>query len=646
MSSVQEHDHRGARAGAVTTEVTGQGWPVTAACAREILDGSCRPGVRQVILRDTTGRVRLRVTLSQEQDTNVETWDGGTAGDPAAATMSVVVGGAVVATVQARGPRGARAALAEAARLSAARLADAWVTAREIDSLAGEVLRAYEELHLLYELGEALTGQLTVTEVGDVILENIVRALPAAWAELRLADAETPIHIRHAHEEGPCRPTRGRGEHRLSTTLRGGGRTVGGLVLVRPRAAGPFSAANGKLLDAVGTFAGSAIRNAQLRQQVETDPLTGLLNHRAVLERLDAALDTTAPFSLLLIDVDNFKLFNDTYGHLTGDAVLRQVAVTLRAACREGDVAGRYGGDEFVLLLPGVRAVAAAAVARRLTATARTQPHTASDGALIPLSLSIGLACYPADGQTRQGLMALADDAMYRAKRTRGSAPTTRAGADGRGRIGWPPRVAADVLGDSPFGVLDGLVTAVDTKDRYTREHSDDVARRAVALAEALGLSVEQRRVLAIAGLLHDVGKIAVPDHVLRKPGTLTDEEQAVIRRHVDYGVAFIRGVLDDAAVVEAVAHHHERWDGRGYPRGLSGPATPLLGRIMQVADAVSAMMLDRPYRQGLPWGRVVEALRAGADAQFDPALVEPFIGAMESSRRRQRRAAQRQDDR
>jgi putative nucleotidyltransferase with HDIG domain len=189
------------------------------------------------------------------------------------------------------------------------------------------------------------------------------------------------------------------------------------------------------------------------------------------------------------------------------------------------------------------------------------------------------------------------------------------------------------VLGTSPFGVLEGLVLAVDAKDRYTRLHSDDVTALALLLANALHLGADERRVLTTAGSLHDVGKIAVPDRILRKPGRLTDEEYAAIQRHVTYGVALIRGVLDDDAVVQAVAYHHERWDGRGYPYGLPGPQTPLAGRIMQVADAVSAMLLDRPYRRGMAWSEVVGELRAGAGTQFDPDLIEPFIAAMDQAR-------------
>ena len=398
---------------------------------------------------------------------------------------------------------------------------------------------------------------------------------------------------------------------------------------IAPEDAGPLLA----LANGVGTAVENARRYAAAAHRATCDPLTGLLNHRAMLERIDAALRDALPFALLLIDVDNFKLFNDTHGHPIGDAVLLRVATLLGEACRDGDVAARHGGDEFALILDGAGPREAADVARRLDDTVRSRHYTTPDGALIPLSISIGVACYPSDGPSRPGLMAVADAAMYAAKRQGITSPHRSEPLLRGERVddGLRARGAADLLGDSPFGVLDGLVAAVDAKDHYTAAHSEDVARWAVALARALDLPTAQQQVLALAGRLHDLGKIATPDRILRKPGRLTDDEYETLKRHVTYGVAIIRGVLDDPDVVDAVAYHHERWDGAGYPHGLPGPATPLLGRIMQLADATSAMLLDRPYRHGLPWQEVVARLRAGAGTQFDPALVEPFIACARS---------------
>jgi putative nucleotidyltransferase with HDIG domain len=197
-------------------------------------------------------------------------------------------------------------------------------------------------------------------------------------------------------------------------------------------------------------------------------------------------------------------------------------------------------------------------------------------------------------------------------------------------RRSWrAPHTAGLLLEDRHLGVLNGFVAAINAKDRYTREHSEDVTRWALLLAETTGVSLEQRRVLALAGLLHDVGKVAIPDHILCKPGKLTRDEHEIMKHHVSFGVSIIRGVLHDARVIEAVAHHHERWDGQGYPYGLVGTQSSLPGRIMQVADAASAMRLNRPYRQGLAWSHVIAELRAGMGTQFDPALVEPFISAV-----------------
>jgi putative nucleotidyltransferase with HDIG domain len=187
------------------------------------------------------------------------------------------------------------------------------------------------------------------------------------------------------------------------------------------------------------------------------------------------------------------------------------------------------------------------------------------------------------------------------------------------------------------FGALQGLVNAVDTKDRYTREHSETVTEYALLLARQLGLSVEVCSALRVAGLLHDIGKIGIPDQILRKPGRLNDDEYRIMQQHVSLSEMIIKEVPHLVDVISAVASHHERYDGCGYPRGLAGDQIPLMGRIMAIADACSAMLLDRPYRKGLSWDEVVAELRRGKGTQFDPVLVEPFIRAMEQSPLHQR---------
>ncbi len=179
--------------------------------------------------------------------------------------------------------------------------------------------------------------------------------------------------------------------------------------------------------------------------------------------------------------------------------------------------------------------------------------------------------------------------------------------------------------------MLQGLVRAVDVKDHYTQEHSEVVTDAALLLGQQLNLSEETLRALRIAGLLHDVGKIGIPDHILKKPGKLTNEEYEIMKQHVVLSEMIIKGVPHLNDVLDAVAHHHERFDGRGYPHGKQAEAIPLLGRIMAIADAYSAMCMDRPYRKGLSWEQARTELERGAGSQFDPHLVPLFIQAMET---------------
>ena len=361
-----------------------------------------------------------------------------------------------------------------------------------------------------------------------------------------------------------------------------------------------------------------AARYAQLQVQADGDPLTGLLNYRALLQRVDAHMAAGEAGALVLLDIDNFKSVNDSYGHPVGDGLLRAAARVLERACPPGALVGRYGGDEFVVFCPGMGEAGAAPLARGIRAAARLVSPPGPDGQGIPLSFSVGTACLPGQGPGIRQLLEAADEAMYRDKR----------GDEGAAGLGL-----AYLRSDPNFAVLESMVLAVDRKDRYTRDHSLDVTRLALLLAAALGLPEADLRALSFAGPLHDVGKIAVADAILRKPGRLTREEYLSVQAHVAYGIAFIRGVLPGAEMVlEAVQHHHERWDGAGYPAGVPGERTPVLGRVMQVADAASAMMLDRPYRRGMPWVAVAVELRSGAGRQFDPSLIEPFIAAVEAA--------------
>ncbi len=200
--------------------------------------------------------------------------------------------------------------------------------------------------------------------------------------------------------------------------------------------------------------------------------------------------------------------------------------------------------------------------------------------------------------------------------------------------------IADSSSADMKFGVLDSLVRAIDAKDHYTKGHSDVVAEYAAKLAARANLSDEVRRALRTAGLLHDVGKLAVPDAILKKPGSLTTGEYDDMKRHVTIGEVLIREVPQLTDVIQAVSCHHERYDGTGYPRGLRGEEIPLVGRIIAIADAYSAMSLDRPYRKAITPDQVIQELEEGAGTQFDPELVRLFIELVKEERSVERRAA------
>jgi putative nucleotidyltransferase with HDIG domain len=243
-------------------------------------------------------------------------------------------------------------------------------------------------------------------------------------------------------------------------------------------------------------------------------------------------------------------------------------------------------------------------------------PYIAPDGARIPLRMSFGASSFPEDGQDAAALIAVADANLYESKRWGGDTVTLR-----------PEPISGEAVDSRAFSTLDSLVSAVDNKDHYTRRHSAQVAEHTAAMAKALGLDGQQQEALAVASLLHDVGKIGVPDRILRKPGSLTDKEVDYMRQHPLIGSMMISQHLPESGEVrEAVASHHERWDGLGYPARLREREIPLLARILAVADAYSAMTTDRPYRAAAPAGEAIEKLVEGSGTQFDPDLVRVFV--------------------
>jgi diguanylate cyclase (GGDEF)-like protein/putative nucleotidyltransferase with HDIG domain len=311
---------------------------------------------------------------------------------------------------------------------------------------------------------------------------------------------------------------------------------------------------------------------------------------------------------------------NDAYGHPVGDQVLRNVALALQSVCDETALLGRCGGDEFMVALPGFTAQEASKMAETIRAYIAEHPFRNPEGVALPLQLCFGIADDRGQSRSPVTLVAAADAALYAGKQGGGNAVT----------------IHKLVISDSDatnsrnkFDVFEGLINTIDQKDRYTRHHSEHMTGYALKLTQAAGCSMETYNIVRIAGMLHDIGKIGIPNAILRKPGKLTDDEYEVMKNHVTISALILHGLPHMPDILAAVANHHERWDGKGYPQGLAGEQIPFLGRIMAIADAFSAMTLDRPYRIAMTLDAALAQVESGIGTQFDPKLARLFIDSI-----------------
>jgi diguanylate cyclase (GGDEF)-like protein/putative nucleotidyltransferase with HDIG domain len=371
---------------------------------------------------------------------------------------------------------------------------------------------------------------------------------------------------------------------------------------------------------------------ARLSDAARTDPLTQLPNRRGFRELLDLEMERArrggVPMTLLAGDVDHFKDVNDRAGNHVGDAVLQQVAALLREGVRQLDVPARIGGEEFAVILPGADAQAAFGVAERL----RCRVRDAFADATVPITISFGIASHPAHAETAASLVRAADEALYGAKESGRNrsvihSPALRELADMQG--GQHGREQRDIEAERYLAVVLDLAEAVDVRFSGGARHSETVGRYAELMARELGLSEQRVGRVRLAGLLHDVGKIGVPDAILRKAGPLTPDERTVIARHPELGAQILEH--PSLADVQAwVAAHHERPDGTGYPYKLAGSRLPLEARIVAVADAYEAMTSDRSYRDAIGHERARRELRRHSGTQFDARVVAAFLAVLD----------------
>jgi len=404
---------------------------------------------------------------------------------------------------------------------------------------------------------------------------------------------------------------------------------IGSLIVAsnRPDA---YSAKQIRLLEQVALQIATPIENSQLyaraEQRSRIDELTGLFNRRHFEERLKEEISRHSRygevFSIFMIDLDNFKSYNDIYGHVSGDVLLNQVGKVITNSVRDADQAFRYGGDEFVVVLPQTAMNDAYVVAERVREGVAEEMKKKE----VAVTCSIGLASYPSDGVISGELVTSADTALYFAKRTGGN------------RVYLSSKILSEPLDEAGIyarrnglSAIYALASTVEARDPYTYGHSRKVNTYAVALAEAIGLPPDEVSRVSIAALLHDIGKIGVPDRVLNKKGKLSEEDWEAIKAHPRLGANIIGNIPNLVPCRSSILYHHERWDGGGYPEGLKGEEIPIEARILAIADSFAAMTSARPYRPALCSEKVVKELRRCSGSQFDPELVGVFIGIIEA---------------
>ena len=456
-------------------------------------------------------------------------------------------------------------------------------------------------LRRLHELTKELAGTIELDAIGRRVAEVLVGEVPVracALSILRLGAFET---LSRAGEAGPDAGW-------VDIPLHAAGISVGRVAIAgAPRPGTEAHEMMGHLLGIAALALEKGLLYEHSREQARRDALTGLLGHQAFHERVEALVSGGERFCLALIDIDDFKQVNDLHGHLVGDRTLRRVAGAMRMSARASDDLFRVGGEEFCAVLHDVGAQEGLEIAERL----RLRVAGLTDG--LPVTVSVGLAAHPEHGAARDDLLAAADVALYASKRA-GKNRTTVAGED-----------LAPAHGPSDREVRLALLHA---KDPATVVHSTHVATLAVEVARRLGVEGERLADLRTAAQLHDIGKVAVPDEVLLKPGPLDEDEMRLMRVHPVVGAALLRawGMAGPARFVE---EHHERVDGRGYPRGLAGEDIALESRILHVVDAYMAMTCDRPYRRALSRREAIAELERGSGTQFDREVTGALLGVL-----------------
>lgn len=363
--------------------------------------------------------------------------------------------------------------------------------------------------------------------------------------------------------------------------------------------------------------------NEELKIYANTDYLTSVYNHKYYFESInDKIAEAHKQISIMFCDIDKFKLTNDTYGHEVGDFILIGIAKIIKDEVKDTGMVFRYGGEEFVVIMCDYTSEETLDKAEKIRKSIIRSQEIQKYASYFPITISIGIASYPKHALDAEGLIKKADCAMCYSKQ------------NGRNQCNIynnnmnlflkynNENIKKELLMDSVLA----LAEAVDAKDDYTGKHSKMVSKYSILLAEKLGLTENEKNRLRIGALLHDCGKIGIPDNIIHKSQKLSDTEFTIIKNHTLLGYNIIKHITNDEEIINCVRSHHERWDGKGYPDGLQGNAIHLFARIVCIADVYHAMTSDRPYRKALTQEEAIDELIRTKGTQFDPKLVDAFV--------------------
>lgn len=415
--------------------------------------------------------------------------------------------------------------------------------------------------------------------------------------------------------------------------LKDGNDLVGIVMLSGKDKGAGFNPGDLSFLDSVKSVASIAVKNSRLfekaYQEARTDELTGLLNRKyfflTIQEQVEKIKDKS--LALVILNVDDFKLYNQLYGTREGDRALSQIASILKASVGDSGYVARYSGKEFAIILPYYDTLAAKNLAESIRLQILNLNKRAKDYALKVLTVSGGVCSIPYSASNVKQLVEYADMAVYNAKR--------------KGKNNILVYSTGEMIQEIPShkttGFKEGvyssyestiyaLTAAIDAKDHYTFNHSKNVAYYATKLAQGAGLNREMIEIIREAALLHDIGKIGINENILNKTGRLTDEEFEVMKSHVEQSISIIRHLPSLDYVIPAVIGHHERYDGRGYPRRIGGEDIPLSARILCIADSFDAMISKRSYKDAYTVEYATTELCQQAGKQFDPQLAYLFV--------------------